>query len=47
MSGKQRTLYLPEQLFERLHQQAERIGISMSELIIFLLWEHFESAAQE
>ena len=36
-----RTLRIPEDLYEKMKQQAKSRGISCSALILNILWEHF------
>ena len=38
---EQTTIRLPAELKEKLQQEAERKGYSITELIIFILWENY------
>ena len=45
---EQTTIRLPAELKNQLQQEAEKKGYSLSELIVFTLWEHFgQSIVQE
>lgn len=44
---QQITIRLPEELKERLQQEADRKGYTIKDLIAFILWEYFENAVQE
>lgn len=41
---KQTTLRLPADLYERIRQEAERKGHDTKSLIVFALWEYFDSS---
>ena len=41
MLKEQTTIRLPAELKEKLQRQAERMGYTITELIIFILWEHY------
>lgn len=43
---EQTTLRLPVELKEKLQQEAERRGYTITDLIIFILWEHFQNTVQ-
>ena len=43
---EQTTLRLPVELKEKLQQEAERRGYTTTDLIIFILWEHFQNTVQ-
>ncbi len=39
---EQITIRLPANLKERLQQEADKRGYSITELIVFILWKNFE-----
>lgn len=47
MESEQTTIRLPEELMEKLKQEADAKGYTAKDLIIFILWKYFECIAQE
>lgn len=42
MNREQTTLRLPEELLNTLKRQAQEMGYTVHDLVMFILWEHFE-----
>ena len=42
MDREQTTIRLPAELKDKLHQEAEAKGYSVTDLIIFILWAYFQ-----
>ena len=42
MEREQTTIRLPAELKEKLHQEADRLGISFNGLVIYYLWKGLE-----
>lgn len=42
---EQTTLRLPAELKEQLQREAERYGITMHDLVVFILWENQKCTA--
>lgn len=47
MNREQTTIRLPEELLEKLKQEADRKGYTTKDLVMFILWNHLESNAPE
>lgn len=47
MKREQITIRLPDDLKEQIRQQADDIGIGISDLIKIILYQHFQNTAQE
>lgn len=47
MEREQTTIRLPVELKEKLQQEADRRGYTVKDLIMFILWNHFENIVQE
>ena len=47
MKRSETTIRLPVKLREQLNQQAERMGVTMHDLILFTLWDALQSTEPE
>lgn len=45
MEREQTTIRLPAELKEKIQQEADRRGITLHDLIVFILWEGFQHTA--
>lgn len=44
MEREQTTIRLPADLMDRLKQEAEEKGYTVRDLIVFILWDYFDSS---
>ena len=47
LSREQITVRLPAKLKEKLWQEADRRGITLHDLIVFILWQDLQCTVQE
>lgn len=47
MERKQTTIRLPNELKEKLQQEADRKGYTIKDLVMFILWRYLENIVQE
>ena len=47
MEREQTTIRLPAELKEQLQQEADRRGITLHDLIVFILWKGLQHTAPE
>lgn len=46
MEKEQTTIRLPVELKEKLQQEADRRGYTLTDLILFILYEYFQNTVQ-